>query len=56
MVTGITVVQDAILRDMGRLEQCSQENLIWFNKAECKVCMWIAATHTTNPSWWMLKD
>jgi len=34
-------------------EQCTQVNLMRFNKSECKVRTWVKATSTTNTSWGM---
>ena len=34
-------------------EHWGQVNLMRFNEAKCKVCIWVEATLTTNTSWGM---
>ena len=38
--------RDVIQRDPDRFKQCSQENLMRFNKSKCKTqsCTWVMAT------------
>jgi len=45
--------RDAFQRDLGRLS-CSRENLMRFNKAKCRVCIWVMAALTVSTSWGML--
>lgn len=45
--------QDAIQRDLDKLEQWDQENLMWFNKSKCKTCIWVETTPRMNIRWKM---